>query len=619
MKNRISLSGMGNDVRRLGRPVRRVLAVFVVACVVVLLLAAGSPPLQAQARTAPEDEQAFHRLVVGQRMINTDDLSILTAQNWTKMSDPVRPYVARLTDGNGLSCGLATQEEMVSIREAIDRMPPRTPPSGKYALAPPAANISVNYNGFTPEAQAAFQRAIDIWSSLLITTVPIEIEASFTTFEEEGPLASARPNFWRCIADFNICLPLGLINQLNREDLDPDDPDILVTMSSSEDWYFGLDGRPGEDQFDFVSVVLHEIGHGLGFYDSFRIDESTEEAEYGIGADNIPTIFDRAIFDTEINRLIDEDEYTNPSTALTDAVTGIKLFWLGLKTLTANGGSSPVLLWAPGEYGRSSVSHLDYDAYPPGTPNELMNPFLPKGQAVHEPGPIVLAMLEDMLWTIREQVLQIPHFGVGSDLSSDVVVTNRSSTETAAVAIDVWDPEGNALDGNRILGVGADRFDLPPLGSRTLTLSHDEEGVLTGSMTVSSDTLVSAVVRFDFQGTGITGVGSSPRLRAAIAPVRRAGNLSSGVAVRNTELAAQTIDLELKDEDGLVVPGGEATRHIEPGGRIAEFIEQFFPEADTADFKGEITIRARAGQIAVIVLELEVGRAFTTLPVSPID
>ena len=548
------------------------------------------------------------------------NFSILAAQNWTEMSDPVRPYVIRSTDENGLSCGLATQEEMVSIREAIDRMPPRTPPSGKYALAPPAANISVSYNGFTPEARAAFQRAVYIWSSLLITTVPIEIEASFTTFEEEYTLGAARPSFWRCIASLNICLPLGLINQIRSEDLDPDDPDILVTMSSSEDWYFGLDGRPGEDQFDFVSVVLHEIGHGLGFYDSFKIDESTEEAEYGIGDDNIPTIFDQAIFDTEINRLIDEDEYTNPSTALTDAVTGIKLFWLGPKTLTANGGSSPVLLWAPEEYsGSSSVAHLDEHAYPPGTPNELMNPSQPSGMAIHDPGPIVLAMLEDMLWTIREQPLQIPHFGVGSGLSSDVVVTNRSSTETAAVAIDVWDPEGNALDGNRILGVGADRFDLPPLGSRTLTLSNDEGGVLTGSMTVSSNTPVSAVVRFDFQGTGITGVGTSPRLRGAISPVRRVGNLSSGVAVRNTELAAQTVDLELKDESGLVVPGGEASRHIEAGGRIAEFIEQFFPEADTTDFKGEISIRARAGQIAVIVLELEVGRAFTTLPVSPID
>ena len=53
-------------------------------------------------------------------------------------------------------------------------------------------------------------------------------------------------------------------------------------------------------------------------------------------------------------------------------------------------------------------------------------------------------------------------------------------------------------------------------------------------------------------------------------------------------------------------------------GRIAEFIKQLFPEADTTHFKGEICIRARSGQIAVLILELEVGRAFTTLPVSPL-
>ena len=60
------------------------------------------------------------------------NFSILAAQNWMEMSDPVRPYVTRLTDGNGLSCGLATQEEMVSIREAIDRMPVRS----KYSADP---------------------------------------------------------------------------------------------------------------------------------------------------------------------------------------------------------------------------------------------------------------------------------------------------------------------------------------------------------------------------------------------------------------------------------------------------------------------------------------------------
>ena len=247
MKNRIGLSGRANDERDLD-PVRRVLTVFVGTCATVLLLAAGSPPLQAQARTAPEDEQAFHRLVDGQRMINTDDLSILAAQNWTEMSDPVRPYVTRLTDGNSLSCGLATQEEMASIREAIDRMPQGLTPSGKYALAPPAANISVNYTGFTPEAQAAFQRAVDIWSSLLITTVPIEIEASFTTFDSRRHSGGDPHQILGLCSHVKLCLPFGLINQIRGEDLDPDDPDILVTMSSSEDWYFGLDGRPGEDQ-----------------------------------------------------------------------------------------------------------------------------------------------------------------------------------------------------------------------------------------------------------------------------------------------------------------------------------------------------------------------------------
>ena len=159
----------------------------------------------------------------------------------------------------------------------------------------------------------------------------------------------------------------------------------------------------------------------------------------------------------------------------------------------------------------------------------------------------MLAMLGDLGWTIRDQTLQIPQFAVGGGFSSDVVVTNRSSTESAAVAIDVWDPEGNALDGNLILGAGADRFDLLPSGSRTLTLSHDGGDLLTtGSITVSSDTPVSAVVRFDFQGTGITGVGTSPRLRAAncsSAPLRkpqqRRGDPKPRVGGTNSRLGAQ--------------------------------------------------------------------------------
>ena len=548
------------------------------------------------------------------------NVSTLEAQEWTEMSGRVSPYVTRL-DGERLTCGLATQEEMASIREALDRMPRGLHPLGKYALAPPAANISVNYRGFTPETRTAFQRAVDIWSALLITEVPIEIDTSFGEIEL---LAHAVPLglFLFQGGGVESFFPVGLANQLNGEDLDPDESDIGITMSDSEDWYYGLDGNPGEDQFDFVSVVLHEIGHGLGGFDSFR-DE--EDGTFGYGfevrgrdtGERFPVRFERFIWDTDINRLVDESSYSNPSSELVEAITGIKLFWYGLEAAEANGGKDNfILLWAPEEFTRSSsVAHLDYHAYPPGTSNALMNPFQPKGEATHEPGPIVLAMLGDMGWTIRDQTLQIPHFGAGNGLGSDVVITNLSSTEIATVAVDVWDEDGGEMDG--ILLFGDNRFRLLPLGSRTLTA--DESSFQTGSVTVSSNVPVSAIIRFDIRGIGVAGVGTSPEFRIAIAPVRRIGNLSTGIAVRNVELSAQTVELILKDESGYTVRGGRADREIEAGGRIAEFIQEIFPDADTADFRGEISIEAMAGKVAAMALELDTGGVFTTLPVNPID
>ena len=90
-------------------------------------------------------------------------------------------------------------------------------------------------------------------------------------------------------------------------------------------------------------------------------------------------------------------------------------------------------------------------------------------------------------------------------------------------------------------------------------------------------------------------------------------------AVRNVELSAQTVELILKDESGYTVRGGRAGREIEAGGRIAEFIQEIFPDADTADFRGEISIEAMAGKVAAMALELDTGGVFTILPVSQIN
>ena len=540
-------------------------------------------------------------------------------------------YVTRVEDGV-LRCGHGTPANMELVERIQAQVSHARSISVQTNLARPAGEFIVNYRGFTSEAQAAFHRAVDIWASTLMTTVPIEIDANFVSVDDledpeeyETTLAFARPSqTWAIgeVGDQRIAVPIALANQQSDRDRDPDEPDFAMTVIDRSDWYLGLDGRPESDQFDLVSVVLHEISHGLGIVASFDLDDDGN-GQYGLKfrdrEERIPTLFDYFVRLRNGDRLI--TDLSSPSDELADAINGIKLFWAGPQTRRANGGRTPVMLWAPSEFeAASSIAHLDEDAYPSGTSNSLMTPQIARGEVSQSPGPLLRAMLKDMRYTVRVQVLQIPHFGVGDSLSSDIVVTNRSSTETAVMEIDAWDSDGNGLDGDSLFGAaGGDRFDLPPLGSRTLTLLSGDGGLLTGSITVSADDVpVSAVVRFDLVGTGIAGVGASPRLRAAVVPVRRSGSLSTGVAVRNTELAKQTVELTLKDENGEVVDGGTSSRTIEAGGQVAKFIHELFPDAETTDFKGEICIGAQAGLIAVVALELEPGRAFTTLPVSPI-
>ncbi len=540
-------------------------------------------------------------------------------------------YVTRVEDGV-LRCGHATPANMDLMERIQTRVSRARPVSVQTNLAQPAADFIVTYTGFTPESQAAFQRAVDIWASTLITTVPIEIDANFVTVDDledpeeyERTLAFVRPSQSWAIARISgqqIAVPIALANQRSDRDRDPGEPDFAMTVIDRSDWYLGQDGRPESNRFDLVSVVLHEISHGLGIVDSFDLDDGGN-GRYGLEFRNreerIPTLYDYFIRLRNGDQLV--ADLPSPSTELADAITGIKLFWAGALTRRANGGRTHALLWAPSEYEvASSIAHLDEDAYPSGTSNSLMTPQIGKGEVSQSPGPLLRAMLKDMDYAVRGHVLQIPHFGVGDGLNSDIVVTNRSSSETAAVSIDAWGPQGNELDGDTLFGTaGADQFDLPPLGSRTLTLSSGGGGLLTGSITVSTDDIpVSAVVRFDLVGTGIAGVSAGPRLRTAVAPARRSGGLSTGIAVRNAELAEQRVDLTLKDESGEEVAGGTSSRTIPAAGQFAAFIQEIFPNAATTDFKGEICIRAQAGLIAVAALEMEPGRAFTTLPVSPI-
>ena len=154
----------------------------------------------------------------------------------------------------------------------------------------------------------------------------------------------------------------------------------------------------------------------------------------------------------------------------------------------------------------------------------------------------------------------------------------------------------------------------------TLTTTGTSTSLIAGSAEVVSDGAIAGVIRFLSPGVGIAGVGSSQVASSLIAPVRRKGALSTGVAIRNTLQSEQLVNLSLKQQDGVEIANGNAQLTIPGQGHKALFLEELFPDAATQDFQGTICVRASNGRLAVVAIELgdEPGE-FTTLPVSVLD
>jgi hypothetical protein len=270
--------------------------------------------------------------------------------------------------------------------------------------SPAAVTINVDYVGsWDANAQTAFQAAIDVWAGLL--TLPpsaitsLDVQANWTPLGD-GILGSAGANaYWSL--DFGggnvIFYPDALADALLGVDYytvyDPTEPtntyEIIANFNSNyANWYTGTDGSPGPGEYDLMTVVLHELGHGVGFAGS---------ASYSSGAGSLydpPFVFDCFTADGANVSLL---TYANPSTALGTAFTGNNIHFGGPNAVAAGGGYN-AKLYAPATWSSgSSYSHLD-DATYDGTPHALMTHALGAGEAVHDPGLITMGILTDTGW-----------------------------------------------------------------------------------------------------------------------------------------------------------------------------------------------------------------------------
>jgi hypothetical protein len=181
-----------------------------------------------------------------------------------------------------------------------------------------------------------FDHAADIWGALLPSDVTIRVEARFnpqTCSSSSAVLGSAGPiEVFRDFvgAEFSdTWYHVALANKQAGMDLAGTN-DISATFNSSIDnnddclagrnWYYGFDGNEGGD-VELLPVLLHELGHGLGF--------STLVGSNGSEFLSSPDLFETFLYDSSLG--LHWDEMTDSQRAASTLNTG-NLLWDGFAT-----------------------------------------------------------------------------------------------------------------------------------------------------------------------------------------------------------------------------------------------------------------------------------------------
>src|SRR5262245_1208860 len=393
----------------------------------------------------------------------------------------------------------------------------------------------------------AFQHAADIWGALIDSPVVIRVGARFDPLScsaSSAVLGSAGPT--NAVRDFagapvaNTWFAVALGNSLFGSDLIPNTDDVSATFNSAIGttcpfplgWYYGLDGNPPGNQLDFVTVVLHEMGHGLGFLTFVDLGAGTKLG----GLDDT---FMRHLEDHTTGKMYPAMSNAERVTASTN--TG-NLHWVGPEVaadsgvLTAGRVGDHVRMFAPApQQGGSSVSHFD-DVL---TPNEPMEPRYTGPR--HTLG-LTVPALQDMGWRQMSPAISVTppsvDYGgvlVGAVLSRKVTVHNDGTAPLTVGQITL----GGANPSQFRQPAAADLCSgtvLAPGGSCTLKvkLKPSVTGPLSATLVIPSDDPDQGVVTLPLSGVGQTPQIALSPLAISFGSVVVGGTLGQKVAVMNS-------------------------------------------------------------------------------------
>jgi len=107
----------------------------------------------------------------------------------------------------------------------------------------------------------ATEFALELWSEQLAGSVPVDIEVDIVPLGDGILGMSFFPTCFQN-SDTEIWYPAALWNQIVGYNANSE-WDIKIVMSSKYSFYYGLDGNT--TGMDYVTIMLHEVTHGLGF------------------------------------------------------------------------------------------------------------------------------------------------------------------------------------------------------------------------------------------------------------------------------------------------------------------------------------------------------------------
>ncbi len=276
------------------------------------------------------------------------------------------------------------------------------------------ASFNINYTGITSEAQASFQYAAGVWSKTIASAVPIKVLVHFQPLLSSMlgiTFPNGRKNFSGApLAD--TWYSTSLANAISGTELNPGEVDIEMYLNSTTNWYYDSTGTVPSGKYDFATIAIHELCHGLGFLSLAK--KSGTSGSFGMllasdfmplttsypwpNLDTLPAIFDRFLV-TSTNQEL--DTFPNPSTTLGTKLTSNTIYFNGANAMTANNGTKP-RIYSPATFSLgSSITHLNESTYPAGNVNELMTPNGNPAYALHSPGPICIGILKDIGWTMN--------------------------------------------------------------------------------------------------------------------------------------------------------------------------------------------------------------------------